>query len=120
MTIDSKPTVRLLKFGGESCSACIAMDKANTLEKFIAKYPEVKLLKLNVNDKDGESPAGTEYEKNYEISDAYGVDQLPTMVFELKGGGELLRFEGAASLKELEEAYEEALATWKASLQIPW
>lgn len=114
------PELRLLKFAGESCSACVAMDRAQTLEKFASKHPGVRIVKLLVNDKDGESPAGTEYEKNYKISDAYGVEVLPTLILEVKNGGELVRFEGACSLKELEVAFDESIVTWKASQQIPW
>ena len=117
---ENLPQVRLIKFGGESCHVCIAMERAQTLEKFIAKHPEVKLTKLDVNNKEGESPDGTHYEKNYKISDAYGVSVLPTLVFEVREGGELLRFEGGASMKELEESYEEAIVGWRASKEIPW
>jgi protein-disulfide isomerase len=114
------PELRILKFAGESCSACVAMERAGTLEKFVAKHPTVQVKKLLVNDKDGESPTGTEYEKNYKLSDAYGVEVLPTLILEVKAGGELVRFEGACSLKELEEAFDEAIQTYEASKQIPW
>ena len=97
------PQVRLIKFGGASCHVCVAMDNAKTLEKFVEKHPEVKLLKLDVTDKKGDAPDGSEYKKNFDLSDALGVEVLPTLIFEVKGGGELLRFEGGATLKELED-----------------
>lgn len=120
MNAATMPQVRLIKFGGLSCHVCIAMDQARTLEKFIERHPEVRLLKLDVNDKEGDSPDGSDFEKNFKLSDALGVEVLPTLIFEVKGGGELLRFEGAATLKELEESYLEAVESWKASQQIPW
>ncbi len=114
------PEIRLIKFGGENCHVCVAMERTGILEKFAAKHPEVRLLKLDIADKKGDSPAGSTYEKNFKLSDAFGVEVLPTLVFEVKGGGELLRFEGGATLKELEESYEEALVTLKAAQELPW
>lgn len=119
MTTDL-PEIRIITFSGESCPVCVGMEKAGTVAKFIAKHPEVKAKTLMINDKNGESPKGTEYEKNYELSDAYGVEVVPTLVFEVKEGGELLRFEGGASLKQLEESYEEAIVGLKASREISW
>ncbi len=103
--------VRLINFSGESCPVCVGMERSGTIEKFVARHPEVKVVKLLINNKSGESPAGTDYAKNFKLSDAYGVEVVPTLVFETKGGGELLRFEGGASLKELAAAARRSLAS---------
>lgn len=119
---------RLIKFGSKTCGACIAMSKAKTLDKFKERHPEVSVVNLDISDSEGESPAlgeagnadGIDYKKNYSISDDYEVTALPTLVFEVEGGGEIFRIEGAANLKQIEEMYDSALDYAKRSEAIPW
>lgn len=118
--------VRLVKFGSKTCSACAEMAKAKTLEKFKARFPEVRVVSLDVTDDEGESPTlaessdGVDYRANYALSDDYGVEALPTLVFEVEGAGEVARIDGAASVRDLSEAYEEILEVQKRASKLPW
>lgn len=128
MTTTTKPRVRLLKFGSKTCGACIAMDKARVLERLQSEYPHVKVVKLDISDEDGESPAPkamgeVDYKGNYALSDDYDVNALPTLILEAEGAGELIRIEGAATfkqLKEMMEVYEDLTEAVEQSAKIPW
>ena len=119
--------MRLVKFGSKTCGACIAMERAKTLEKFASEFPDVQIIKLDVSDESGESPPAVpddptsiDYKKNYAISDKYEIEALPTLVFEVEGAGEIARIEGAANLKQLRELMEETLDYAKRSEVITW
>ena len=122
------PQVRIIQFGSMTCGACASMDKARVLERFVEAHPEVVVLKLEIADKKGHSPSlrdatnphGIDFKKNYKLSDEYDVTALPTLVMEVKGVGEVVRIEGAATLKHLNEAYETTLAIAERSKLIPW
>jgi len=119
---------RLIKFGSKTCGACVAMDRAKTLERFADKHPGITVLKLDVTNEEGDAPPAkalgeVDYAKNYKVSDDYEVEGLPTLVMEVEGLGEVGRIEGAANLKQLEElydAYEDALAAVERSNALPW
>lgn len=116
---------RLIKFGSKTCGACIAMDRAKTLEKFQERYPEVTILKLDISDEEGESPAprglgDINYKANYALSDEYEVTALPTLILELAGCGEVMRLEGAANLKQLDEMYTSTFEYAGRANRIPW
>jgi thiol-disulfide isomerase/thioredoxin len=127
-TTTTKPKARLLKFGSKTCGACIAMDKARVLERLQSEYPDVKVVKLDISDDDGESPApkamgDVDYKTNYKLSDDYEVTMLPTLVLEVENAGELGRIEGAASFKQLKELmgeYEFLCESIEQSAKIPW
>ncbi len=123
------PKMRILKFGSKTCGACIAMDRAKTLEKFVERHPNVSIVKFDVSDEENESPKAAalgdvDYEANMKLSDDYGVEALPTLVFEVETFGEMRRMEGAGNLKQLEAEYEKALeAAERYSTQaaaLPW
>lgn len=93
-------TIRLIKFGGPWCPACIAMDKARTLEQLAATAPDLELQKHECPE-DAEDP----------VADAYEAQSMPTLVFEeIATGKELLRFEGGLPLTRLRELYMDARA----------
>lgn len=118
-TITPAPVkVRLLKFGSKTCPACISMDRARLLERFMTAHPEVIVIKLDVSDEEGESPEGSVYDTNNELSDIYGVTTLPTLVFETLDGGELASQEGGLPMGELEKLYRAAKERHEASRQI--
>jgi len=100
------------------------MMKAKVLERFQEKHPEVAVVSLDVSDANGDSPAktldGVDYEKNSKVADDYEVTALPTIIFEVKGAGEVGRLEGAATLKQLEDSYKEQLEYSSRSDLIPW
>ena len=103
-------TIKLLKFGGLGCAACKAMDRAQVLERLAGLYPQIEVVKYDVNDESGETPEGSELAKNYDLSDEYEVEMLPTMIFEdAETGDELHRIEGAQNYKSLEQATREAI-----------
>lgn len=97
----AEKTIKLIKFGGEFCAPCRAMDKAQTLEKFAAKYPEVHVIRVDTADK-----KGVPYLDGEKVAEAYGITALPTLVFERIGEvGELVRADGAHKLADIEELY---------------
>lgn len=110
--------MRLVKFGTKTCPACVAMDRSRLLERFAQKYPEVKIIKLDAGDEDGEQPKGSEYAKNWDLSEVYGVDAFPTLIFETDEGGELASLEGGVPMHELEKTYKQAQARLKAAADI--
>lgn len=120
--------VRLIKFGSLTCGACASMDKAKVLERFAEAHPEVALVKLDIADKKGHSPSlgdaenlhGVDFKKNYALSDEYEVTALPTLIMEIEGAGEVVRIEGAANIKQLNEMYETTVEYIERSNSIPW
>lgn len=116
----SDPKITLIKFGGDFCSPCKALDRAKTLEKLVARHPNVTIVKHNVADKEGMTPPGSEYEKGEKLAQIYGVNGLPTLVFEDANQHELGRFEGGIRLDELEELYQKSAlrARFKAGASI--
>lgn len=116
----SKPKIRLLKFGSLTCGACESMARARTLERFRQKHPEVNVVDLLISDAKGNSPEGSDFAKNYKLSDDYGVQSLPTLIFEVENVGEVIRFDGAASLKQIEEAYDLLTTSAALATKIPW
>jgi thiol-disulfide isomerase/thioredoxin len=100
--------LRLFKFGAPTCSACVAMDKARTLEKFADKHPDIEIVKYELTDAEGEARAGTEFARNSTLADAYEVQALPTLVIVGKDGGILQAFEGGAGLAQLDKLYAHA------------
>ena len=118
MTTPVAPALRLIKWGSKSCPACAAMDRSRLLERFQQSHPDVVVIKLDVNDEEGDAPRGSEYEKNYKLSDVYGVESLPTLVFETLDGGELAVLEGGAPMHTLEKTYRDAKERLEAAQQI--
>lgn len=115
---DEKKTIVLLKFGGKACGACVAMDKANTLERLVEAFPQIELRKYDVTNEEGDAPEGSVFEKNYKLSDEYGVEYLPTMVFEDKEtGDELARAEGPQSFGALKSVAKEAIEELEATVE---
>lgn len=97
--------LRLFKFGAPTCSACNAMDKAKTLEKFAEAHPDVEIVRMELNNAEGETPDGSEFAKNTKIADAYEVQALPTLLFVGKDGGILQAYEGGCNVKQLDKLY---------------
>ena len=108
----STPKIRILKFVSKTCSACAAMSKARTVERFVEKHPEVAVVEKVISDESNEVPDGTEYEAAYALADGYGVSAVPTLIFEAQHHGEVSRVEGAVNLKQLEDEYEAAVAEY--------
>lgn len=119
MTTEAAPAVRLLKFSSKQCPACANMARSKVIERFLSAHPEVSFVALDCVDDEGETPEGSDYEKNMKLSDVYGVDSFPTLVFEAPGGGELSSWEGGIPASELEKTYKAAKARLEASLSIP-
>lgn len=119
MSDSPKAQFRIMKFGGKSCGYCVEMKANKVLEKFVTRHPEVKVVELDVNDENGEV-TGVEMEAAFELSDEYNADSLPTVIFEARGVGEVLRMNGAPTLKELEAAYREILDAAAVSEKTPW
>lgn len=119
MSDEKKPQMRLIKWGSKVCPACSHMERSRILENFKATHPDVVIIKLDVADEEGETPKGSEYDRNMKLSDDYGVDSLPTLVFESMTGGELASWEGGIPVKELEKLHKAALARLEAAQQIP-
>lgn len=109
MTTPAKQ-IKLLKFGGLSCPACKAMDRAQTLERLAGEFPQIEIVKYDVNDQKGETPEGSKFAEHYKLSDEYEVEMLPTLIFEDAATGfELGRVEGAVNFSALKDAAEEAI-----------
>jgi thiol-disulfide isomerase/thioredoxin len=106
----SPKSIKVIKFGGLSCPACLAMNKAKTLDRLAEDFPIVDVISLDVNDADGETPKGSKFDENYALSDEYEVDTLPTIIFEdAESGDELNRVEGAVSFKDLRKVLDGAI-----------
>ncbi len=103
--------IRVLKFGGLSCPACLAMKRANTLERLHDYFPGTfELAEYNVNDAQGETPEGSKFAEHYALSDDYEVEALPTIIFEdAASGDELGRIEGGVGVRDLKKAAEAAI-----------
>ena len=106
--------LRLVKFGSPHCSPCVAMDKAKTLEKLQAKFPDLEVEKIDLmldpDFKDGLSDDQVKaMTANGDIADEYDVEAMPTFVFETDDGTEVHRETGGQSLSGLETAYKDAL-----------
>lgn len=87
--------LRLLKFGSDHCGPCVSMKRARTLERFGEKYPEVECFEIDVDQKDGDAKATR-----------YGVQGIPTLVFESLDGIEIAREDGGMNLLSLEKLYK--------------
>jgi len=94
------------------------MAKARTLERFIERHPDVKLVVVDCADEDGEVPRGSEFDRNNKLSDVYDVTSFPTLIFETEDGGELMSYEGGLPMHTLEATYKEALKRLEAAQQI--
>lgn len=115
---DPAEKVYLLKFSSKQCAACLSMARSRVLERFVAAHPEVQIIALDCVDEDGETPEGSSYERNMRLSDTYGVDSFPTLVFESVSGGELASWEGGVPMNELEKTYKAAKERRAAALAI--
>lgn len=132
---------RLLVFKSAVCSHCEAMDKAKVVEKFTAKNfpPKIPVTTLVCLNEEGEVPAGSDFEKAFKVSDGYGINAFPTVVFEgrRKDGSafEIARADGSTvsdfSLKEflrvyrdgmeqVEEMPDDIMTQDEAAKTIPW
>lgn len=96
---------KLIKFESGTCAFCKSMDKAKTLEKFAAKYPDVTVIKCMIAD-----TKGAIFEDGEKWANAYGISALPTLVLETDDGRELVREEGSMPLGALEKMLERAKA----------
>ena len=117
--------IRLLKFGGLACPPCVAMAKSKMLERFAERHPGLKIKLVDVQDEHGDHPYGSAFHDNFEISNEYGVTNLPTLVFEARlpgtnRGVEMGRIEGGVSLRDLEKTWDNLMAQFEASEDIPW
>lgn len=114
MSTDGKK-VKLIKFGGLGCPACKAMDRARVFDRLADELPALEVVKFDVNDAEGETPAGSSFAEAYDLSDEYEVEMLPTMIFEdIETGDELNRVEGAVNFKDLRKAADEAFEEYTA------
>lgn len=132
---------RVLLFKSASCHFCEEMDKKKTIEKFTAKHypPKMPVQTLVCINDDGEAPEGSELEKNFRISDGYGVEGFPTVIIEgrKKDGTafEVARMDSSTvsdySARELDRVFKEGmkavndlpddtLSQDEAAKQIPW
>jgi thioredoxin-related protein len=96
-------TYKLIKFESGTCAFCKSMDKQKTLEKFAAKHPEVTVLKCMIAD-----DKGVPYKDGERWANLYGINALPTLIFETGDGRELVRIEGAAPPSALEKLFKAA------------
>ncbi len=99
---------RAIKFGSKTCGACVAMDRAKTLERLAEANPDLELVKLDIGDEEGDCPRGSTFDDAFKLSDAYEVESLPTIIFESLDGGELAREEGGLAYRQLEKLFESA------------
>lgn len=106
MTTTTK--IRLLKFGGGSCPACRAMERAGTLDRFASDNPDVPVHRLDVYDDRGEAAPGSIYEAANTVSDTYEVRALPTIIIETLDGRELAREEGGLNGPQLRSMLKRA------------
>lgn len=106
--------MQLLKFGAEWCSACKAMTRQKTLEKFAEAHPEVKVRKLDLYDEDDDPPEGREAialaKEAAKLEKRYGIRALPTLIFTDGDGEELARVDHSVVLTELEKLFKQAKA----------
>jgi thiol-disulfide isomerase/thioredoxin len=91
--------ITLRKFGARWCPPCQAMVRHQTLEKFAAKHPEVRIV---VHDDSERGSSAFE-----RLADEWNVKNLPTIVW-LADGEELLR-SNDTTLAGIEKQYERAL-----------
>ena len=97
-SIESKySNFRLLKFGALNCGPCIALAKARTLERVAEEFPGIGIKVMDCEDKNGEAPPGTEFEKASALAEEYEVSAFPTIILEARGVGEVWRVEEAVS-----------------------
>lgn len=137
-----KPTaIRLLLFKREACPACDDMDKKRVVEKFTSKNypPKMGVQTLVCMDSEGEVPAGSTFEKNFRLSDGYGVEAFPTVIIEGKRKDgtafEVARMDSSTvssfSARELDRVFREGMEALEdmpddtmtqdeAAKQIPW
>jgi len=112
------PPLRFLVFKSDGCAHCAALDKQQTIEKFITKHcaASTKIHRLSCADKDGETPDGTDYYKAYKLSDDYGVEMFPTVILEARlpdgSGLELSRTEGGVSSRDFDKTFTQALEAY--------
>jgi len=99
----------LTKFGALGCAPCKAMERAQTLEKFVEKHPNVEIKKYNTADEDWNPPRGSPFADADKLANRRKVTALPTLIFEAADGEELVRHEGGLSLRDLERMYLDAL-----------
>lgn len=133
--------LRILTFKSSACPHCDEMDHKKVIDKFIGKHfpPKIVAQTLVCLDDSGEAPEGTDFAKNFRISDGYGVQAFPTVIIEgrKKDGTafEVARMDSetvsAFSARELDRVFKQGMAVVEdlpddtlsqdeAAKQIPW
>jgi hypothetical protein len=101
--------LRVLLFTSPTCSACNALKNGAALP-ILKADPDIELVTLVIQNKEGKAPNGTHYGAAYDLSDDYDVQSLPGLVFETGDGVRLFIEEGNQSRKMMKEAMERAHA----------
>ncbi len=91
----------LKKIGAKWCGPCVALEKKQTLQKFVAKHPDVK-LEIHDDRASGGSPVWEQ------LADTLNVRNLPTLVWTDRNGAVLLKSEDV-SAAGIEAQYQKAV-----------
>lgn len=89
----------LKKFGAAWCGPCRELARRQTLEKFAAKHPEVR---VEIHDDTEEGSAA-----HARLADKWHVRSIPLLIW--VGGGEELLRSNDVSARGIEDQYEKAL-----------
>lgn len=110
--------IRIVQFSADFCGVCKGIDKTQVVERFVDANspPRMSIVKLLCGDKDG-AQSTPEYERNFKISDSYGVEGFPTFIIEGKrkdgSGFEIARVASdtvsAFTLKEFNRVFREGM-----------
>jgi len=98
--------VKIIKFGASWCAPCRAMRPI--MEKFKTKYPDMTIEEHDLDNSD-----------SYKLSEKLGCRAVPTLIW-MRDGKDfkkniLLKLEGAAPLRAVEDAHERAALRESAS-----
>lgn len=97
--------MKLLKFGGTWCGPCVAMEKAQTLEKLAAGKSDLIVEVIDLPEEENEIETPNETRAN-----DFDVQALPTIIFCTEDEEVILADNsGAMSLPDLEKMYQKAL-----------
>lgn len=97
--------LKLMKIGAKWCPPCQLLDKRQTLEKFEARHPDVK---VEIHDDPRADPDKGSAGRWEEFADKWKVKGLPTLIW-VAGDTELLR-SADVSAAGIEDQYRKAVA----------
>lgn len=101
--------MKLLQFTSHSCGTCMFLIRSKTIPMFVKGKAELDAHVIKIDDKDGYTGTKAEVEA-YKLSDVYGVQSLPGLIFVTDSGVVLEELTGAANAVTLEKAFKKAQA----------